>query len=137
MRDLSKLENSSSAMPPKFMGRDSDSLMRWSLAKVRKRSQTPMAREYPILTLRQVVSLTRHDTFSSPPRESRLLPRPRKRLPLTCSRIRRDDFEVVFERVGRVRLDKIDPIVNLSARLREVAAVEPANDRATAECVSE
>src|SRR5207244_6167310 len=33
MRDLSKLENSSSAMPPKFRGRDCDSVMYRSLAK--------------------------------------------------------------------------------------------------------
>jgi hypothetical protein len=39
MREFSKLENSSSAMPPKFMGRDCDSVMDWSLAKVRKTSQ--------------------------------------------------------------------------------------------------
>src|SRR6266850_2949508 len=41
MRELSRLENSSSAMPPKFMGRDADSVMRWSLAKVKARSQKP------------------------------------------------------------------------------------------------
>src|SRR5438067_12682477 len=33
MRELSKLENSSSAMPPKFMGRDCDSDMRLSLGE--------------------------------------------------------------------------------------------------------
>src|SRR6266513_5170352 len=39
MRESSRLENSSSAMPPKFMGREADSVMRWSLAKVKARSQ--------------------------------------------------------------------------------------------------
>src|SRR5712692_3329923 len=41
MREFSRLENSSSAMPPKFIGRDADSVMRRSLAKVEREANGP------------------------------------------------------------------------------------------------
>jgi len=56
---------------------------------------------------------------------------------LQLIRIIRNDFEVPFERVGRVDVDEVDAVLNVLSGARQIATVKSPNDGATAECVGE